>query len=132
MSAVPAGGSGLTIRTTLAPGPVPSVASPVMPVSTPSQGPGYSMMAPAPPSTASSSPALQSFLAAMTHPDAAPMAPAAPQPVQQPGAAVAASPRPLLAEGFPQVNPAAPQQTVLVVQAPAQAATPRSAAPAAF
>ena len=124
MFAVPAGGSGLTIRTTLAPAPAPPVASPVMPVSTPSQGPSYSLMPPAPPSTASSSPAMPSFVAAMTHPDAAPMPQAALQPLQQPGAA--------MAEGFPQVMAAAPQQTVLVVQSPAQGTTPSSAAPAAF
>lgn len=135
--AVPAGGSGLTIRTTIAPGPPPPVASPVMPVSTPSQGlgPGYSITPPGQPSTVSSSPALQSFLAAMTHPDVPPMPQAAMQPVQPLRAATATAPMALPAQAFPQAMAAAPQQSVLVVQSsavqsPAQAATPSNAAPA--
>lgn len=132
---MPAGGSGLTIRTTLGPGPPPAVASPVMPVGTPSQGlgPGYSLTPPAQPSTDSSSPALQSFLAAMTAADAAPLPQAAMQPLLQlPGPAPATAAMPLPAEAFPQATAAAPPQRVHAVQPRAQAATPSSAAPAAF
>ena len=137
--AVPAGGSGLTIRTTIPSGPSPPVASPVLPVSTPSQGlgPGYTITPPAQPSTASSSPALQSFLAAMTHPDAPTMPQAAMQPGQLPGMGMVTAPVQIQAQAFPPAMAAAPQQSMVAVQSPAvqspaQAATPSSAAPAGY
>jgi hypothetical protein len=110
------------------------MASPALPVSTPSQGAVYPLAPHAQPSSASGAPALQSFVAAMTQPDTAPMPQAAMQPVQLPEAPRATAPmQNAAAAASPSHLMAAPlQQGMPAVQPSTQAATPSSAAPAAF
>ena len=102
----------------MGPGPSPSLPSPVMPVSTPSQGLSYAPVPSAQPKAEITLPPLQfqSFVAAMSHTE--------PPPVSQP------APKVMPLSGLAVV--AAPQQSMPAAQHSAAAPLPSSGAPAAL